>query len=142
MNLIHGNHPSIIQENIRTLRSTGMGEHQAIHHAHAHAHMTGAPEMTSAGADGEPAVETGHVRMEMKAPPHSGVDPTGSGMEDPKGGSGIHIKPSHEGKLHEKLGVPAGEKIPEAKLAKAKNSDSAALRKEATFAENAKHFQH
>lgn len=50
----------------------------------------------------------------------------------------IAIKPSHKGLLHKKLGVPAGEKIPAKKLAEAKHSKSAALRKEANFAENAK----
>jgi len=49
------------------------------------------------------------------------------------------IKPSHKGLLHKKLGVPQGEKIPAAKLAAAKNSKSAAERKEATFAENFGH---
>lgn len=56
--------------------------------------------------------------------------------------SGIHIKPSHKGLLHKKLGVPEGKPIPAAKVAKAKNSDDAALRKEATFAQNAKHWHH
>lgn len=50
----------------------------------------------------------------------------------------IHIKPSHKGKLHKALGVPAGEKIPAGKLAQAKKSKSAAVRKEANFASNAK----
>lgn len=54
----------------------------------------------------------------------------------------INIKPSHKGKLHRALGVPQGEKIPAAKLAAAKNSKSPAIRKEANFAANAKHFDH
>ena len=54
----------------------------------------------------------------------------------------INIKPSHKGKLHKALGVPQGSPIPEAKLDKAKNSKSPALRKEATFAKNAKGFNH
>lgn len=45
--------------------------------------------------------------------------------------------PGH-GKLHRKLGVPQGEKIPAAKLYRATNSKSPALRKEAHLAENAK----
>lgn len=49
------------------------------------------------------------------------------------------IKPSRKGLLHKKLGVPQGEKIPQAKLAEAKRSKSPALRKEATFAENFGH---
>jgi len=50
----------------------------------------------------------------------------------------IKIKPSHKGLLHKDLGVPQGEKIPAAKLAKAKNSSNPAVRKRATFAQNAK----
>ena len=55
-----------------------------------------------------------------------------------KSKSGIHIKPSHEGRLHKKLGVPEGEPIPADKLAAAKNSPNPATRKQATFAANAK----
>lgn len=51
----------------------------------------------------------------------------------------VKIKPSHKGLLHKKLGVPEGEKIPESKIAAAKNSKSPALRKEATFAQNFGH---
>lgn len=54
----------------------------------------------------------------------------------------IDIKPSHKGLLHKKLGVPQGQPIPAAKLAKAKASKSPALRKEANFAANAKTFKH
>lgn len=56
--------------------------------------------------------------------------------------SGIHIKPSHKGKLHRALGVAAGEPIPAKKLTKALHSKSPALRKEANFASNAKKFKH
>jgi hypothetical protein len=54
----------------------------------------------------------------------------------------IEIKPSRRGLLHSKLGVPQGEKIPESKLRAALHSKSPALRREAQFAENAKHFKH
>jgi hypothetical protein len=54
----------------------------------------------------------------------------------------IKIKPSHKGLLHKDLGVPAGKPIPEAKLAKAKASKDPAVRKRATFAENAKKWDH
>ena len=54
----------------------------------------------------------------------------------------IHIKKSHEGLLHHKLGVPEGHHIPELKIDKAEHSSSPALRKEAQFAENAKHWHH
>lgn len=56
--------------------------------------------------------------------------------------SGIHIKPSHEGLLHEDLGVKKGKPIPAKKLAVAKNSDDPAVRKRAVFAENAKKWHH
>jgi hypothetical protein len=54
----------------------------------------------------------------------------------------IKIKPSHKGKLHRALGVPEGKPIPAAKVAAAKRSSSPALRKEATFAQNAKSWKH
>lgn len=54
----------------------------------------------------------------------------------------IHIKKSHEGRLHANLGVPAGQKIPASKLAAAKHSSSPAVRKQATFAANAKKWHH
>jgi hypothetical protein len=54
----------------------------------------------------------------------------------------IHIKKSHEGLLHKNLGVPQGKPIPSGKLASAKNSADPAVRKRATFAENAKHWNH
>ncbi len=49
------------------------------------------------------------------------------------------IKPSRRGLLHKKLGVPEGQKIPAAKIAKALHSSSPALRKEANFARNFGH---
>lgn len=49
----------------------------------------------------------------------------------------IKIKPSHRGLLHTKEHVPQGQPIPAAKVAAAKNSKSPALRREATFAQNA-----
>jgi len=50
----------------------------------------------------------------------------------------IRIKPSHRGLLHKKLGMKPGGKIPLSSLLKAKHSSSAATRKEATFAVNAR----
>ncbi len=52
----------------------------------------------------------------------------------------IHIK--HPGLLHKKLGVAPGQKIPESKIRAAEHSKSPALREEADFAANAKHFHH
>lgn len=49
---------------------------------------------------------------------------------------------SHRGELHRDLGVPESEKIPATALEKAKHSMSPAVRKRATFAENAKKFKH
>lgn len=54
----------------------------------------------------------------------------------------INIKPSHKGKLHRALGVPSGKKIPAGKLSSALHSKSAAVRKEANFARNAKGWKH
>lgn len=66
----------------------------------------------------------------------------GEDSYDGEDGSGIHIKKSHEGLLHEDTGTPEGEPIPEKKLEAAKNSSDPAERKRATFAENAKHWKH
>lgn len=58
------------------------------------------------------------------------------------GSSHIHIKPANKGKLHAALGVPQGQPIPANKLAAAKKSSSPIVRKEATFAANAKQWKH
>lgn len=55
---------------------------------------------------------------------------------------GIHIKPANRGKLHAKLGIPQGQKIPLSRLLAAKRSKSGAMRKEANFAINARGFSH
>lgn len=54
----------------------------------------------------------------------------------------IKIKESHKGLLHKNLGVKAGSKIPASKLEQAKHSSDPAVRKRATFAENAKKWNH
>jgi hypothetical protein len=54
----------------------------------------------------------------------------------------IQIKKSRKGLLHQKLGVAQGKPIPTGKLAEALDSKSASLRREAQFAENAKHWKH
>ena len=54
--------------------------------------------------------------------------------------SGIKINPANKGKLHKALHVPKGEKIPVAKLEKAKSSPNPATRKRANFALNAKRW--
>ena len=46
------------------------------------------------------------------------------------------IKKANRGKLHEKLGVKKGDKIPLSKIKKAEKSSSPAERKEAQFADN------
>ena len=56
--------------------------------------------------------------------------------------SGIHIKASHKGRLHENLGVPAGKPISTSKLEAAKKDAGPALKKQIVFAENAKKFKH
>lgn len=54
----------------------------------------------------------------------------------------IKIAKSKEGSLHTALGVPQGQKIPQAKLEAAAKSKSPALRKKAQFALNAQSFDH
>lgn len=53
-------------------------------------------------------------------------------------GSGIKLNPANKGKLHKTLHVPKGEKIPVAKIEKAKASPNPVTRKRANFALNAK----
>jgi hypothetical protein len=66
-----------------------------------------------------------------------------SGKAKPEGKVNvIHIKKSHEGKLHSKLGEKKGKKLTLAEEEKAKHSGSPAERKEATFAINARRWNH
>ncbi|MGH8259857.1 MAG: hypothetical protein ACREUG_09220 [Steroidobacteraceae bacterium] len=53
----------------------------------------------------------------------------------------IHIKKTHEGRLHRALHVPQGQKIPLSKIVAAEHSSNPRLREEAQFAENARHFK-
>lgn len=46
----------------------------------------------------------------------------------------------HPGKLHEKLHVPEGEKIPKSKLDKAAHSSDTQLKREAVLAKTAKRY--
>lgn len=50
--------------------------------------------------------------------------------------------PAHEWLSRYFSDVPAGQKMPVSKLAAAKRSKSPAIRREATFAQNAKRFKH
>lgn len=59
----------------------------------------------------------------------------------PEGKSGIHIKPSKRGTLHDALGIPRDQKIPASKL-KDKPGDSAAMKKKKNFARNARKWKH
>ena len=54
----------------------------------------------------------------------------------------IHIKKSHEGKLHRALHVPLDEKIPRSKINKAKHSSDPHVRAMANFALNAAKWNH
>lgn len=47
----------------------------------------------------------------------------------------------HPGALHKTLGVPAGQKIPAAKLEKAKHSSNPTTRRRANLAETLKHMR-
>lgn len=55
---------------------------------------------------------------------------------------GIHIQPSHKGRLHADLGKKPGTKLSSAELEKAKHSKNPAERKRATFAINARGWNH
>jgi hypothetical protein len=54
----------------------------------------------------------------------------------------IDIKPSHKGRFHEWAKVPQGQEIPMSKIKQGENSPDAAVRKEARFADNARHWNH
>lgn len=54
----------------------------------------------------------------------------------------IRIKPSKRGSLRRATGAKQGERIPEATLRAMKNSSSAAMRKKANFALNARKWKH
>jgi phage gp16-like protein len=58
-------------------------------------------------------------------------------MADP-----IHIKPSHKGRFARDVGKKPGAKITAADIAKGKASGSAAERKRAVFAQNARKWNH
>jgi hypothetical protein len=62
-----------------------------------------------------------------------------SDKHTPHADAHIHINPRHKGLLHKELGVPQGQKIPEAKLEAAKHSSNPAERKRANFAINFGH---
>lgn len=55
-----------------------------------------------------------------------------------KNGSGIHIKKENRGKFTDYCGG----KVTSECIAKGKNSSNPAIRKRATFADNARHFKH
>lgn len=79
---------------------------------------------------------------EAKDPDFTHETPDSSGIEEEEyraKGGGVHIKPSHRGRLHRDLGVPEGEKIPMAKKEAAKHSKNPRIRKEANFAVNFGH---
>jgi hypothetical protein len=54
----------------------------------------------------------------------------------------INIKPANKGKLHTKMGIAQGKPIPTAKLTKAAKTAGPAEKKEITFAENARKWNH
>jgi len=58
------------------------------------------------------------------------------------GGLWISGAIKHPGALHRQLGVPQGEKIPQAKLEAASHSDNPTLRKRAALAKTLKGFHH
>ena len=58
-----------------------------------------------------------------------------------KGGSGIHIKKSNQGKLRKSAKVKKGRKIPVSKLRAMKKSKNPKTRKRATFALNARKWK-
>jgi hypothetical protein len=54
----------------------------------------------------------------------------------------IEITRSHEGRFHEWAKVPQGQEIPMSKIKQGERSSDPAERKEAHFADNARHWNH
>jgi hypothetical protein len=54
----------------------------------------------------------------------------------------IEIKKSHEGRFHEWNGTPQGKEIPMSKIKQGERSADPKIRKEAQFADNARHWNH
>jgi hypothetical protein len=54
----------------------------------------------------------------------------------------IEIKKSHEGRFHEWAKVPNGQEIPMSKIKQGERSPDPRVRKEAHFADNARHWNH
>jgi hypothetical protein len=54
----------------------------------------------------------------------------------------VEIKKSHEGRFHEWAKVPNGQEIPMSKIKQGERSPNSTVRKEARFADNARHFNH
>lgn len=69
------------------------------------------------------------------------MNPKKDNMSEKKQWIAEALGPESKGKLRQKLHIKKGERIPTAKLKKAENSKSSALRKEATLAETLKSFK-
>ena len=63
-------------------------------------------------------------------------------QQEAKRGGGIHIKKSHRGLLHEKMGIAKDKPISTGALEKEKRGADKKERKEIQFAINARHFHH
>jgi hypothetical protein len=71
--------------------------------------------------------------------PGAGVPPMAAGGRPDKWIQGTGVdKPGHKGRLHRALGVPEGQPIPAAKLAKALHSSNPHMQHMAQFAKNVK----
>lgn len=129
-------------EKKRKRRRRGGVVHGSKPHARLDRKARGERDALTQASDAE-AVKDDQRAKDTKAgiPPPKVSEPTKAHLEplERAKGGGIHIKPSHKGLLHKDLGVPEGEKIPAAKIEKAKHSDNPKIRKRATFAENFGH---
>lgn len=73
---------------------------------------------------------------------HAATGPEGTEPRLLARGGGIHIKKSHEGLLHEKMGIAKDKPIPTGSLEREKRGADEKERKEIQFAINARHFHH
>lgn len=111
-----------VQDAAKAVKKT-FGAGRAVGAAQAMQAQRGAPGATTA----------------LGAAPPAPVAPTGVPALA-KGGHWIAGATKNRGALHRSLGVPAGDKIPAAKIAKAAHSDDPTLRRRAVLAETLKGF--
>lgn len=97
------------------------------------------PEMPFTGAEAHDVPVTHETNPKEQPDRYARGGACEESEEERAKGGGVHIKPSHRGRLHRDLGIPEGKPIPMAKKLAAKKSPNPRIRKEANFAVNFGH---